>query len=155
MNFNGVNEQILMKMKQVYILLGILILIGCHDTKVGFLKADNASYGIDSLIIRKELNMGNANDKNRLEKEIPWLTDLIQGVLGTAPLRYELYGVKAPSLEAEMIFREEFKIRGGGRMELPLYTKLPVGRYIVSLRVYNEDYSVVLPDVYTFIVKEK
>ena len=40
-------------------------------------------------------------------------------------------------------------------MELPLYTKLPVWRYVVSLRVYNEDYSAVLTDVYTFIVKEK
>lgn len=143
-------------MKYIYILLlGILILAGCHDTKIGYLKTENASYGIDSLIIRKELDMTNVDDKNRIEKEIPWLSDLIQGVLGTAPLRYELYDVVAPSAEAERIFREEFKVRGGGRMELPLYTKLPVGRYVVSLRVYNEDYSAVLPDVYTFIVKEK
>lgn len=136
-------------------LLGIFFLIGCHDTKVGYLKADNASYGIDSLIIRKELDLNNADDKNRVEKEIPWLSENIQGVLGTAPLRYRLVSVKAPSVEAETIFQKEFKVRGGGMMELPLYTKLPVGRYVVSLEVYNEGYSVELVDIYKFIVKEK
>ena len=99
--------------------------------------------------------MTNVDDKNRVEKEIPWLTDNIQGVLGTAPIRYKLSGVKAPSVEAETIFLKEFKVRGGGRMELPLYTELPVGRYVVSLYLSNEDYSAVLTDVYTFIVKEK
>ena len=125
-------------MKQIYLLLlGVLFFVGCHDTKIGYLKTENASYGIDSLIIRKEL------------------TDNIQGVLGTAPIRYKLSGVKAPSVEAETIFLKEFKVRGGGRMELPLYTELPVGRYVVSLYLSNEDYSAVLTDVYTFIVKEK
>ena len=144
------------KMKQIYLLLfGVLFFVGCHDTKIGYLKTENASYGIDSLIIRKELDMTNVDDKNRVEKEIPWLTDNIQGVLGTAPIRYKLSGVTAPSVEAETIFLKEFKVRGGGRMELPLYTELPVGRYVVSLYLSNEDYSAVLTDVYTFIVKEK
>ena len=83
------------------------------------------------------------------------MTDNIQGVLGTAPIRYKLSGVKAPSVEAETIFLKEFKVRGGGRMEMTLYTELPVGRYVVSLYLSNEDYSAVVTDVYTFIVKEK
>ena len=75
------------KMKQIYLLLfGVLFFVGCHDTKIGYLKTENASYGIDSLIIRKELDMTNVDDKNRVEKEIPWLTDNRQGVLGTAPI---------------------------------------------------------------------
>ena len=135
--------------------LCIFFLVGCHDTKIGYLKADNAAYGTDSLIIRKELDIKNADDKKRIEKEIPWLTENILGVLGTAPLSYSLVSVKAASAEAEAIFKKEFKVRGGGMMELPLYTELPVGRYVVTLQVYNEDYSVNLEDIYKFIVREK
>ena len=51
------------------------------------------------------------------------------------------------------LFKQEIVVRGGGVMELPLYTKLPAGRYVVTLRVSNDGYSSALPDVYTFIVK--
>ena len=38
-------------------------------------------------------------------------------------------------------------------MELPLYTELPEGRYVVTLKVSNDGYSELLSDVYTFVVK--
>ena len=144
-------------MKTVFLLLALAVasLAGCNDTKVGYLKADNASYGIDSLEIRKELDPNDPDDQKKIEMEIPWLTERIQGVLGTAPLRYELLSVQAPSAEARAIFEEEINVRGAGMMELPLRTELPVGRYLVSLRVYNEDYSANLEDIFTFIVKQK
>lgn len=133
----------------------LLWMTGCNDTKVGYLKVDNADYSIDSLVIRKQLNPEDPDDQKRIEMDIPWLTEKIQGVLGTAPLRYELLSVTGPSPEGEAVFEKEIKVRGAGMMELPLRTELPVGRYVVSLRVHNEDYSAELKDVYTFIVKEK
>lgn len=139
----------------ICLLLGMVYLAGCNDTKIGYLKTDNASYGIDSLVVRKQLDPNDPDDQKKIEMEIPWLTEKIQGVLGTAPLRYELLSVSGPSAEGESVFAEEINVRGSGMMELPLHTELPVGRYIVSLRVHNEDYSAELKDIYTFIVREK
>lgn len=38
-------------------------------------------------------------------------------------------------------------------MEFPLKVSVPVGYYLVSVRVSNEGYSEVIPDVFTFIVE--
>ena len=86
--------------------MGVVCLAGCNDTKIGYLKVDNASYGIDSLVVRKQLDPNDPDDQKKIEMEIPWLTEKIQGVLGTAPLRYELLSVSGPSVEGESVFAE-------------------------------------------------
>ena len=130
-------------MKQVYLFLVLVMTCwGCQDMKIGYLKADNAGYLPNELEVKKTLDP--VEDAVRIANEAPWVTPKIQGVLGTAPLLYEF--------DAEL-FKQEIIVRGGGVMELPLYTKLPAGRYVVTLRVSNDGYSSALSDVYTFIVK--
>lgn len=139
-------------MKQVYLFLVLVMTCwGCQDMKIGYLKADNAGYLPNELEVKKTLDP--VEDAVRIANEAPWVTPKIQGVLGTPPLLYEFVNVKASDGGDAELFKQEIIVRGGGVMELPLYTKLPAGRYVVTLRVSNDGYSSALSDVYTFIVK--
>lgn len=140
---------------KTYLLLtliaGVLALGGCHDVKVGYLQADKAVYVPDSMFIR--LTLDEDLDAYRMHNVAPWVTPKIQGVIGTEPLFYEIERVRASEgADAEM-FRHLLTIRGGGRMEFPLISDIPKGRYLVSVRIYNEGYSAVVRDAFTFIVK--
>lgn len=84
---------------------------------------------------------------------LPWLTNAISGVLGTEPLHYEFVSVKAFDGGNADLFSKEIVVRGNGRMEVPLRPTAPKGRYLVTIKVSNEGYSAVLPDVFTFIIK--
>ena len=75
------------------------------------------------------------------------------GSTGNFPLLFEFVSVKASEGGDAEIFKKEITVRGGGVMELPLYTELPEGRYVVTLKVSNDGYSELLSDVYTFVVK--
>lgn len=86
-----------------------------------------------------------------IEKELPWTTARIEGVLGTEPIQYSIAGVTSEDGDAE-IFRHELTIYGGGRMELPFNCKAPKGKYRVSILVENEGYSDVLENAFTFII---
>ena len=68
-------------------------------------------------------------------------------------ISFEFVSVKASEGGDAEVFKKEITVRGGGVMELPLYTELPVGRYVVTLKVSNDGYSELLSDVYTFVVK--
>lgn len=140
-------------MRNIYILLLLgLICFGCNETEVGYLKTENAGYLPNELVVRKTLDP--EEDAKRIENNAPWVTGRIQGVLGTNPLIYDFVSVKAPSEKAAEIFTSEIVVRGSGILELPLQTKLPVGDYVVTLRVSNEGYSDILSDVFTFSVQE-
>lgn len=139
-------------MKSIYsIFFLVFALWSCHDVKVGYLKADNAEYDPASIVVRKELDP--IEDELRIKNETNWVSPKIQGVLGTDPLNYELVSVTATEGGDADVFRQEVIVRGAGIMELPLHTKVPAGHYLVSLRVYNEDYSAELKDAFTFIVE--
>lgn len=139
-------------MKNIYLLALLLVLSfqACEKVKVGYLKADNAEYSPNELTVRKTPDP--VIDAVRIANESPWVTVKIQGVLGTDPLYYEITGVKATEGGDEEAFMKEVTIRGGGIMELPLQNSVPPGKYLVSLKVHNEDYSALLPDRFTFIV---
>lgn len=142
----------LQKMKSIYTLFFLVFALwGCHDVKVGYLKADNAEYDPTSMVIRKELDP--IEDEIRIKNETNWVSPKIQGVLGTNPLNYELIDVNVSEGGDKELFKKELIVRGGGIMELPLRTALPKGRYEVSLRVYNEDYSAEIKKAFTFIVE--
>lgn len=142
-------------MKQIIILLffTILALCACHEVKIGYLKADNADYGAkDSIVVRTVLG-DDWNDANREKNNAPWVTGTISGVYGTDPLIYEFVSVKVSEGGNADLFAKEIVVRGAGRMELPLKPLAPKGRYLVTLKVSNKDYSAILPDVFTFIIK--
>ena len=52
------------------------------------------------------------------------------------------------------ILKEELKIVGEGRLEIPLYTKIPAGEYLLSLRIANVSGSDVVEDAFTIVVTE-
>ncbi len=119
--------------------------------KVGYLKADNAEYDPASVTVRKELDP--IDDALRIKNDANWISPKVQGVLGTNPLSYELVDVTVSEGGDKNLFMQEVIVRGGGIIELPLHTKVPKGHYLVSLRVYNDDYSAELKDAFTFIVE--
>lgn len=131
----------------------ILFLAGmtaCHQPTVGFLQAGNAVYVPDTMRVRKVLNP--VDDAYRIANNAPWVSPKLQGLAGTAPITYEIAGVTSTDGDATL-FRNLVTIRGGGRMEFPLKSAIPAGRYVVSVRVSNEGYSHVVEDAFTFIVK--
>ena len=129
-------------MKRLYIILFLTVaFFGCHDVTIGYLKADEAEYDPATLTVRTVLDP--VEDELRMANDANWVSPKIQGVLGTNPLIYELENVTAT----------EVIVRGAGIMELPLYTKVPKGKYLVSVRVSNEGYSAVIEDAFTFIVE--
>ena len=129
-------------------MLFLLALESCEKKKEGFLKADNAEYLPDTLWVNVPPDP--VADKKKIDNNAPWISTGIQGVLGTSPLIYSVVDVKASAGGNAEIFKKELSVRGGGLMELPLYTKAPVGNYTITLKVENGDYSAILEDVYTF-----
>ncbi|WP_455510471.1 hypothetical protein [Butyricimonas paravirosa] len=134
--------------------MSVLAFCACNNVKIGYLQTDSAEYFPDSLVIRTVLG-DDRYDENREANNAPWVTNNISGVLGTEPLQYKLMSVKAlDGTETDAkVFGEELVVRGCGKMEVPLKPAAPKGRYRVTLKVYNEDYSAILPDVFTFIIK--
>lgn len=137
--------------KYIIALLVATLLMGCTKTKIGYMKADNAEYIPNILEIRTELDP--VVDAIRIKNNAPWVTMKIAGVLGTDPLMYSLVSVKALDGGDAEIFKSELKVLGRGVMQVPLVPKSPKGKYVISLKVSNEDYSANLTDIYTFIIK--
>ena len=145
-------------MKYIYTLfLFTLVVCGCQDVKIGCLDVNNAEYMPDTMLVRKELGFITddwniiRDDNMRKKVEAPWVTNQIQGVVGTAPIQY----VKASDGGDAEIFKTELKIRGGGIMEVPFVPESPNGRYVISLRVEAEEYSAIIEDVFTFVIRQK
>lgn len=140
-------------MKRIYYLLFLLpLFFGCHDMDEGFLIVENAEYLQDSLVIRKIANL--TEDRNRLENQSPWVTDKIDGVLGTEPIVYSLYEVKAyDGGNARIFSKKDLTVRGVGKMEVQLYPEAPRGRYVVSLQVSAGDHTAILEDIFKFIIE--
>ena len=78
------NSKKYMKMKQIMIwmILAVGLLVGaCHQTTVGYLLTENASYDPDTMYIRKTLDP--ELDAVRIENKAPWVSLALQGYEGT------------------------------------------------------------------------
>lgn len=146
-----------MKQFFLFICISMLAFTGCHDVKIGFLKAENAEYIPNSITIPAKLVTAEenpkTNDQIRIDNNSPWLTNAISGILGTEPLHYEFVSVKASEGGNADLFAKEIVVRGNGRMEMPLRPTAPKGHYLVTIKVSNEGYSAILSDVFTFIIE--
>lgn len=92
--------------------------------------------------------------KKQQSMDIPWTTSCIEQLLGTEPIIYTLVNIRSDCGEAAALdFKQYLTVIGGGRMYVDAKVNSPAGKYIVSLRVSNEGYSVVLPDIFTFILQ--
>lgn len=135
----------------ILLLWGMMSLCGCHEVTVGYLQTENAVYVPDSMVIRRVLD--ETKDAYRMYNVAPWVSPKIQGLIGTDPLMFAIERVRASEGADPELFKHLLNIRGSGRMEFPLISDIPRGRYIVSVRVYNEGHSSVIKDAFTFLVQ--
>ena len=149
-------------MKYIYTLfLVIMAFWGCQDVKIGCLDVSNAEYMPDTMLVRKELGVIQDDwnivrqDRMRLKVKAPWVTNQIQGVIGPAPIQYSLYDVPATDGGDAEVFKKELKVRGGGILEMPFLPESPNGRYTVSLKVEAEEYSAIIENVFTFVIRQR
>lgn len=140
-------------MKNCIFILMLLggMLLGCHDVEEGYLVAENATYVPDSMDIR--LVLDETLDAYRMYNMAPWVSPKLQGVIGTAPITFEVIEVTSSDGGNVELFQHLVSVRGGGRMEFPLVSDITPGHYTVSLRIFNEGHSEIIKDVFTFIVK--
>lgn len=134
----------------VILLSGLLSMSGCEKQQIGFLEVGNAAYLPNSMDIR--LTLDEELDAYRIYNVAPWVSPKLQGVIGTNVITYAIEEVISDDGDAAM-FKSLVSVRGGGRMEFPLVSDIPAGKYVVSIRVANEGHSVLLKDIFTFIVK--
>ncbi|MCI6278881.1 MAG: hypothetical protein MR609_03680 [Bacteroidales bacterium] len=136
------------------LLCAVLAFAGCHKIPVGYLVTENAKYA-DSLLYVYHTP---APSSSRATTGAPWVSLPIQGVSGTAPVNFEYASVKTSeggdaAKFAAMQKAGHLDVRGGLlRITQEGVRMLPLGAYTISLRVYNEGYSNLLSDVFTFVV---
>ncbi len=144
-----------MKMKQavIWIILAVSLLAGaCHQTTVGYLLVENASYDPDTMYIRKTLDP--VKDAIRIENKAPWVSLTLQGYEGTQQILFSVESVTSDQgEEAAAAFKKDLTIRGGGTLLYPLENNAKPGVYKVSVRLTNPGYSYVLRDAMTIIVE--
>ncbi len=136
-------------MKEVFIMMGMMLLImtGCQDITVGYLETRDAVYAPDSMIVKSVLDP--VEDARQIEFEIPWQSTSIEGILGTAPIRYAIKNIASEHPEAT----SQFSMQGAGIIKLPWNHTVPPGRYVFDVEVANEGYLVVLERIFTVIVE--
>ena len=130
-----------MKQIMIWMILAVGLLVGaCHQTTVGYLLTENASYDPDTMYIRKTLD--------------PELSLALQGYEGTQQILFSVESVTSnQGEEAAAIFKKDLTIRGGGVLLYPLENDAKPGVYKVSVRLTNPGYSHVLRDAMTIIVE--
>ena len=136
-------------MKEVFIMMGVMLLIvtGCQDITVGYLETRDAVYAPDSVIVKSVLDP--VGDARQIEFEIPWQSTSIEGILGTAPIRYSIKNIASEHPDAT----SQFSMQGAGIIKLPWNHTVPPGRYVFDVEVSNEGYNVVLERIFTVIVE--
>lgn len=142
-------------MKKYIILLLVFAgcLSGCEKIDIGFLTAGNAYYRPDSMLIKHTLNPDDPEDKYIIDNEIPWTGSEISNVQGTPVIRYEVFAVYdslGKSLPSGIV--RQFSTIGKGSVSIANDHTLPVGKYVLDIRIYNKDHSYMLEKGFTVIV---
>lgn len=134
-----------------------LILAQCDKMDIGYLKAENGAYEPKSVEVYRNLS----SEDPHLTEGTPWTSNRIQGVSGTNPINYELYDVKVSDGGDAEAFKKAMAdghVRVQGSI-IQLFQEgvnaVSNGTYTLTLRVYNEDHSYVLNDIFSFVVKDE
>lgn len=137
----------------------LVALVACERIPVGYLQIEHGSYTIDSLVVYRHPLPTSARG---MDSSIPWTSLRMEGIAGTKPIVYTFADVKATEGGDAVAFRKvveqgEFVVQGGGILVLQqkALSLLPNGKYIISLRISNEGYTLTKSNVYTIIVKDK
>ena len=97
--------------------------------------------------------IGEGEDRERVQWNIPWVSNPIEGVQGTPQIFVTIKGIREESGGSVAEALEQIKVYGDGTFEVPLQHTIPVGRYVISLNFRNEGYSKDVDDCFTIIVK--
>lgn len=131
----------------------VVALAACHETTIGYLITENASYDPDTMYVRKTPDP--VTDAVRIEYNAPWVSLQLQGYEGTEPIYFSVESVTSDQGEAAAAtFMDELTIRGGGALMYPLENNAVPGTYVVSVRLTNNGYSQVVENAMTIIVTE-
>ena len=131
-------------MKYILSIIICLALFSCHHVKVGYLATEAAQYNPNVLEVTKSQD---ANDPLHV------VSPPIEGVEGTQPIYITIRQVTTTDGD-KVAFLKEVTVRGNGAFDIPVYNNIPAGTYQISLQVENEDYSDILEDIFTIVVKE-
>ena len=143
--------------KLLFFVAIFMLLPACSRMKVGYLRTAGASFAPDSLNVYRNIDPSS----DRYINQSPWTATRIQGVAGTNPINYEYAGVSVSDGGDASLFNQVVKDKQllvqGGLIQLfqDGVKRLPNGRYKLSLRVYNEDHSDILKDVFTLIIQDQ
>lgn len=139
------------------VLLFAALFGSCTDIKVGYLDTQNAVFAPDSVVVYHLPDTTSLRYRN----QAPYVSTLMQGVSGTAPINYELAGVSASEGGDAAVF---VRLAGEKRITMQGGTlwvwqdaanRLPLGKYVISVKVTNEDHEQIIPHCLTVIVKNE
>lgn len=92
--------------------------------------------------------------KWRVIYQSPWVSQRIQGVLGTAQIKYDIYDVECISENGTPNkMKELLTVDGGGAIYLPYSHGIAPGTYKISLRIHNQEHEAIAKDLIRFIIK--
>lgn len=124
--------------------------VACDDTNVGYLETDDAGYDPDSMVIRKVLDP--VLDAGRIERQYPWVSTQLQGILGTVPYSYRIAGVHTDDGDVAS-FTKGVKLRGDSAFEIPVVNEINRGTYYIDVAIINRGYEHVKDSAFILIVK--
>lgn len=134
------------------VLLAVVSLCGCNEMKVGFLDTRFAKYVPNSMSVKKELD---PDYDDRFETKANWISAQMQGVQGTPTKLFSIHKVKASGGGDAEKFLKYTSIRGNGQFDIQFENEIPVGQYVISVKIENESYSSIIEDIYTVNVIQK
>jgi len=167
-----------MKKILFFAIITLLFFTSCKDEKLSFLDITSLHFPINTLTITQGLTLDDtlapgkppvapwdppatphpSKYYQRIINESPWVASGFYGasVEGARPLKVTLESVKTKGDNANAdILKKDLKIIGEGRMLVPFATKLPIGEYILSLKISNMHGSKVVNDVFTIVVTDE
>lgn len=129
----------------------LLLTVGCNDMKVGYLDTEYAVYKPNVMKVQKELDV----NSNRFKKKAHWVSPAIQGVQGTAPMFVTIHEVRTEGGGDVSKFLNHTIVRGNGQFDVDFENDIPIGKYIITLKIENEGYDAILTDIFTIEVAQK
>lgn len=143
--------------------------VACQDEELSYLDVASINYPVNNLVVLKGLTlddtikMGNfgpqpSTQKARIKNQSPWIGVGFWGasVEGARPLTVTIDHIKVNGDNADAsIAMQEIKVVGEGRIEIPYDNNLPIGEYLLSLKITNINSSKIVDDVFTVIVTDK
>lgn len=142
-----------MKKNFLYIIFLMGIVAACNSVPVGYLDAANGVYTPDSLVIKSVMNPDDPEDAKRIEFQIPWQSNPIQGVAGTPQLQFCITAVVDESGNPAADVLSQITLVGKARITVGYDHTIPAGRYKLDLKVNNEDHEYDYPEIFTLIVE--